>query len=363
MKMCSLRGLIRSVFGLFVCASTMIGLGDLPAPPIRVASWITPARPQQKHELLVLGLVRSNSFETPRFIRWLGRQAKRWRGRLRVVAVSVLDDDDAGASKRLRALDPPIPVGLDFVPKTSHGVGVTAHGWLAAAHNVGFPSVFLVGRDGAIKWYGGFTDGHVPVSAFVHGRWENSAAARRFWEERRDREDALHEWRGNPVKLKVDTIKRLIDRRQWAEALDDTKALERLPRTDWLDPKKFAPFLRLSIDEQRRDITGFYQEAREIASVQERDAPLLNLIAWKIVDPHSHIPRRDWVLAASLAGQATRLAPAVAGYHDTLAWALYGEKRTPRAIRSERLALRFCQDQDEMKRCEAALSLFTKFPR
>jgi len=357
----------RSLVGILAFGLPMlvpsVAWGDIPAPPIRIGKWVTDSRPEQKHELLLLGLVRSKNVETPPFIHWLGRQERRWRGRLRVVAVSVLEDDADEAAKRLKSLNPTIPVGLDSLAKISDRAGLTARGWLATAPNLGSPSVFLVGKDGAIKWYGGFTDGDVPIDAFVEGKWEKSAASRKFWQAKRSRELALRDWRQNPARQQIDAVDKLISQQKWAEALDETRSLERLPRTDWLDPKKFAPALRLSIYEHKRDVAGFYHEARRIASLHEQDAPLLNLVAWKIVDPHSHIPNRDWALAATLARQATKLAPTVAGFRDTLAWALYGQKVTRDAVKSERIALRYCEDEDELQKCQAALSLFTKFPR
>jgi hypothetical protein len=173
----------------------------------------------------------------------------------------------------------------------------------------------------------------------------------------------LKEWNRNPTKLEFEEIKHPIERQKWAEAIARTKDLEDEPASDWLDPKKFAPFSRFTICEHRRDIFGFYQQARQIAGLHERDASILNLVAWKIVDPHSRIPRRDWSLAAALARQAVRLAPNKPGYRDTLAWALYGEKHTSEAIKSEGVALQSCEDADELERCRAALSLFRKFPR
>jgi hypothetical protein len=108
---------------------------------------------------------------------------------------------------------------------------------------------------------------------------------------------------------------------------------------------------------------GTFVETHQIAAIHESDAAMLNLVAWKIVEPHSHIPDRDWWLAVFLSRQATQIAPTVAGYHDTLAWALYGAKQTRKAIRSERLALRYREDEDELQKCQAALSLLTKFRR
>jgi len=171
-------------------------------------------------------------------------------------------------------------------------------------------------------------------------------------------------WEHHPVKLAIDNVEGYMLLNQPQKALSEIDRLENLsPRGSRVDPHKYAPFLRLLAHESMRDIDHFYVDAKQIAAVSEDDPKILNDVAWKIVDPHSKIPRRDWPLAVKLAERAVRIEPRKSGYFDTLAWAYYGNRQNREATRAETTALRMCVDDKEVAACRAALSLFTKSPR
>jgi len=355
----------RRLVSALACIGPLAASADPPnppvAPPVKVGAWVGTLRPAQTHSPLLVGFFRSGDNSTPRFLGWLARQSG--DAHLRVLGLSVLETNPGAALLRLRRLQSSVPVGLDAaptVPKDRRApadlAGPIAKTWLPLAARADLPVAFLV-SSGHIRWYG------APFESCDFGSWLGSRAERRFWRRAARREQTLRQWAANPVKRRVDHISKLIDSRKFGQAQREIGAFQKFSKTDWLDPAKFAPFLFLCCAEGERDIHNFYTAARQIADARETDAPMLNDVAWKIVDPHSRIPRRDWGLAVRLARRAVRLAPTNAGGYDTLGWALYGARQTRSAIRAERRALWFSLGVDEEVRCKNALKLFEKYSR
>jgi tetratricopeptide (TPR) repeat protein len=171
-------------------------------------------------------------------------------------------------------------------------------------------------------------------------------------------------WRHHPVKAAIDNVQGYLLLGQPRNALFEIDRLETLSATgSRINPRKYAPFLRLLTHESMRDLDDFYADANQLLKVSVEDPKILNDVAWKIVDPHSKIPRREWPLAVKLGERAVQIDPAKAGYYDTLAWAYYGNRQINKAVRAEKKALSLCIDDDEEPNCKAALALFSGSPR
>jgi len=117
---------------------------------------------------------------------------------------------------------------------------------------------------------------------------------------------------------------------------------------------------RLIVFEANGDEPGWYATAAKVVDMKPLNATLLSDVAWRIVDPHSKLKRRDVSLGFKAASLAVRDTQRKSGaILDTLAWAYYWRGDKSKATATDTEALK-CDDAkgETRKSIEESLRAF-----
>ena len=76
-------------------------------------------------------------------------------------------------------------------------------------------------------------------------------------------------------------------------------------------------------------------------------AEQLNSLAWSLVDPDRGDKDTDVALALKLVQKAVKAEPNNSAYHDTLAWALFANKKYKEAIQASKRALKLAPEEQK----------------
>jgi thiol-disulfide isomerase/thioredoxin len=223
--------------------------------------------------------------------------------------------------------------------KTDSKSGKMVDTWLTAAGLVGIPSAFLVDTNGAIAQicHPMQLQGSV-VQAVLDGTFDLKKAGV-------DYENT------SACEAKLSTAMMTSDWEAAEKALAEMEKL--LPEAE----RSIFSACKVSILLGKKDYKAAYKAAAEISEAQKDDAELQNALAWQILTDDS-IEERDVNLAEKIATRANEAAkgenPAIL---DTLARALFMNKKPGKAIELQQKAVDLADD-DLKKSAQATLDSY-----
>jgi len=197
--------------------------------------------------------------------------------------------------------------------------------YFLAAGQTGIPCAFVIGKDGHVEWIGHPFTMDEPLEAIVDGTWDREAFRVEF-EEQRAWNEAMRELRALRVTAQREGV--------WTAYLEALDALlAKRPDDTQLLWTKFQALLTVAGDPD-----AAYEVGRKLVDAHWDEAPLLNQVAWTVVDDDA-VVRRDLDFALKVAERANELTksedPAIL---DTLARVHHDRGDLDKALQLQRLA-------------------------
>lgn len=197
--------------------------------------------------------------------------------------------------------------------------------YFLAARQRGIPCAFVIGREGLVEWIGHPMRMDEVLEAVVEGTWDRAAFKEEFLE-RQAYEEMMREVRG-----RMRAAEREGDWDAYVAILDEL--LEKKPGDTSLLWTKFRALITKADDPD-----GGYAVGEELLKASWDDAPMLNQVAWTVVDDEA-VVRRDLDFAMKSARRANELTesedPAIL---DTLARVHHDQGDLEKAIDWQRKA-------------------------
>jgi thiol-disulfide isomerase/thioredoxin len=205
--------------------------------------------------------------------------------------------------------------------------------YMEAAAIGDIPTVFLVGRDGAIEWIGHPSELEAPLESVLLGTWNRDAFKVEF-------EERMAPSRGRYLRMRE--MKAAYEAREWdrlLEMFDRAIATDERP-----EPLKLQRFL-LMIGEMGESEAG-YLYGRTLLREFWDNAFFLNQLAWVVVD-HETVLVRDLAFARKAAERACDLTSHEnSAVLDTLARVYYEEGDLRGALDWQSRAIKHLQPED-----------------
>lgn len=199
--------------------------------------------------------------------------------------------------------------------------------YMTAAGQNGIPTAFVVGKKGTVEWIGHPMELDSVLDSVVHDTWDSAKAKSKF-----DQERALEtEMRKASAKLREAQAAG-----KWDEVIAILDGLiEKAPENEMLLAQK----MQICLTSANRPADG-YAIARKLLAANEKNAMMLNQIAWTIVDPAMPVKERDVKLATEAAEKAVAVTGGKDGaILDTLARCYWTGGDKAKAIETQKKAV------------------------
>jgi thiol-disulfide isomerase/thioredoxin len=237
-------------------------------------------------------------------------------------------------------------VAMDSVPPGGTGNdGAMAKNWMKAAGQNGIPTAFIVGKDGKIAWIGHPMAMAEPLAKITAGNWDTAKAAAAFRQEQAESEK---------LQALSKELSQAKDPKQAVAILD--RAIAATPAMETrLGAAKFNALMRAG-DEAQALAYG----NRLVDTVYKDNAPSLNGLAWRIVDPKA--PTKPSREMANLALKAAQRADMLglqkdAAVADTLAAAYFALGDVANAVKTQERAVALAKGTPMEKEAGLAATL------
>jgi len=195
------------------------------------------------------------------------------------------------------------------------------------------PLSFILGNSGVIQWIGSTLDAPDVLTKIQHGRWDAQAFRPVYREQVVHLRNALAKLR-NPVVSYMVACEQLVHAGKYHEALAKLHRPPNLP-----DVARFETLmLSLQSYEGLGDMSGYYVRLAKGTTEFSGNAAALNMMAWGIADPQSHLQTKRYDVALKISLRSNALANRRhATYLDTLAWTYWGlgQKQQARSVEAE----------------------------
>jgi len=235
-------------------------------------------------------------------------------------------------------------VGLD--ERTANRKGKMVETWMTAARLISIPCAFLVDTKGVVAWIGDPMElKESTIEQVLAGTFDIQKAAADYEKDFRNYDSVFKKQQSwikdmEPAKAKADAMSRAIYEKNWAEALTNLDAAEKLLPADRRDAMMLnLESKRFTILLGKKDYPSAYQLATKLAD-EHKDSPgTLNYLAWQIVSDKT-IEKPNLELAESLANRANAVAKGqTAEILDTLARVLFLKGQKEEAIKLQAKAV------------------------
>lgn len=196
------------------------------------------------------------------------------------IGVSVLENDPSQVKPFVTSMGNRMDyaVATDNVPTggNSHG-GPMAKNWLAASHQDGIPTAFLIDKDSRIAWIGHPMEMEKPLARIVAGKWSvkiaKDEAARAVAEQSKlmALDARLQSTGGDPQKVVV-----ILN--------------EAIQKDPMLEPRLASVKLRFLLSDPKSGDKPVVYGNHLVETVYKDDSEQLKSMAWSLVDPN--VPKR-----------------------------------------------------------------------
>lgn len=199
--------------------------------------------------------------------------------------------------------------------------------YMSASGQRGIPTAFVVGKKGTIEWIGHPTVLDNVLESVVHDTWDTAKAKADFdlqrakeAEAEKDYTELMNAYKAKDWNAMLATFDRLI---------------AKAPENQGLLIQK----MQLCLTDANRPKDG-YAIARSLAAKSEKNAMMLNQIAWLIIDPNSKVAERDVKFATEVAEKACEASGHQDGsILDTLARCYFTAGDKAKAIETQKKAV------------------------
>lgn len=226
--------------------------------------------------------------------------------------------------------------------------------WMAASGQNGIPTAFIVNQQGQIAWIGHPMEMDAVLEAVVAGKYDLAKASKEA-----DEQAAFQ----HALDSTMQTLQEAVQAGDYVAAVQKIdESLVKYPQLlEVLAPVKVN--LQLLYDESKA-----FETIKTFANDKkiEKNADLLNSLAWMIVDPEAQIEKPDYKLALEVALKAAKASKYENGMIlDTLALAYFKNKDKKKAIEWQTKAVALAEKDasvpEEMKaEMKARLEEFKK---
>ncbi|MFO0829581.1 MAG: redoxin domain-containing protein [Phycisphaerales bacterium] len=217
--------------------------------------------------------------------------------------------------------------------------------YMKAAGQNGIPTAFIVGKTGNVEWIGHPMSMEEPLDKIVHDKWDAAAFKKEFDAEvaaEKARMQAMRSLREAQQKGDWDTVVKIYDD-ILAKSPDDVNTLMQK--------------MQVLLTKANKPDAG-YAIAREVASKNQKNAMVLNAVAWTIIDTPG-IEKRDTALATQIAQQAVEASGGKDGtILDTLARCYWESGDKAKAIETQKKACELTTDGPMAEQLKATLKKY-----
>ncbi|MEA2553094.1 MAG: hypothetical protein QOJ65_1270 [Fimbriimonadaceae bacterium] len=335
---------LRTLLGLVALASAVVCLADekpFPlaigdsAPALVTAKFVkgTPITSFEPGKVYVVDMWATWCGPCRRSIPHMTELAKQYGDKINIVGVSVWERKPGLVEPFVEKMGDKMDysVATDVWPEgaTDGRNGTMASTWMDASGmtNMGIPTVFVVGRTGAIEWVGHPDDLAKPLEEVVAGTYDREAFAKKFTADMAvlKAQVALQTKYRDAVKAK-----------DWptAESAVDTMIAK--------DPTASVMKFTLILMNEDNPVKAYAYGKEIVGGAIKDNADALNAIAWTIVDPERAPKVKDLDLALAAAERGVEVSKRKDyGILDTLArvYFLKGDKDKAIATQKEAIAL------------------------
>lgn len=324
-----------------VAPTTTLSIGDK-APALAIAKWVK-GKPVEKFgtdKVYVVEFWATWCGPCIQTIPHLTELAKKHQGKVDFIGVDVYEDPTAEDTSYFKTVE-------DFVAKMGdkmdYNVGIDgleakmAKTWMEAAGQEGIPTAFIVDKKGMIAWIGHPMEMDEPLAQVVDGTYDIEAAKKSYAEQMAMQQDLAVVGEELTAALEAGDFTAAV------QAIDaginkNSKLLPILAGTK-------VSLLFVS------DEPAAYKQIAEYAAhpVIQKDAMVLNEMAWSIVDPEAELVSPDYKLAlrvAELAAKASKHEDAA--ILDTLALSYFKNGDKTNAIKWQEKAVELAKKDEAM---------------
>ena len=258
------------------------------------------------------------------------------------------EQDDALVEPFIKTMGGKMTYRVALDERTAGKRGKMVETWMTAARLISIPCAFLIDTKGVVAWIGDPMElKESTIEQVLAGNYDIQKAAADYEKDFRNYDNVFKRQQSwikdmEPAKAKADAMSRAISGKNWAEAIDNLDAAEKLLPADRRDAMMLnLESKRFTILLGKKDYPAAYQLATRLADDHKDNAGMLNYLAWQIVSDKT-IEKPDLELAETLANRANAVAKGQAPeILDTLARVLFvkGQKEEAVKLQTKAVAL------------------------